>query len=85
MSVNAFVSLRRNTSMDSGGDAVQCYTGFFFMQREKEPDVRAGGDCYTFKSPGSPFFGGRFVDKLFSFLIFFFFLPLDFPRAGLMS
>lgn len=40
--------------MDSGGDAVQCYT-VFFMQREKEPDVRAGGDCYTFKSPGSLF------------------------------
>lgn len=55
--------------MDSGGDAVQCYT-VFFMQREKEPDVRAGGDCYTFKSPGSLFFG-RFVDKLFSVLIFF--------------
>lgn len=40
--------------MDGGGDAVQ-YSTVFFRAERKEPDARAGGDCYTFKSPGSLF------------------------------
>lgn len=27
----------------------------FFQAERKETDARAGGDCYTFKSPGSVF------------------------------
>lgn len=53
----------------------------FFHAERKETDARAGGDCNTFKSPGSVF--QLLATNNFSFFIFF--LPLDSFRAGLMS
>lgn len=53
----------------------------FFHAERKEPDARAGGDCYTFKSPGSLF--RRLPSNNFPF--FYFLSIVGLFRAGFMS
>ena len=67
--------------MDVGGDAAQCSPPFFHAERKETTDARAGGDCYTFKSPGSVF--QRLATYNFPFFIFL--SPVGFFRAGFMS
>lgn len=48
----------------------------FFHAERKETDARAGGDCYTFKSPGSV------IQQQTTFLFLIFFLSLESLELG---
>ena len=50
----------------------------FFQAERKETDARAGGDCYTFKSPGSVFQ----LLATNNFVFYIFFLPLESSEPG---